>query len=141
MLNSTELACSSLYPNVRINSVTRSSTSAPARSCLRTEFLERGWAKIAGLVGEIVAAVIERTGGVPLFAEELTRAVLDSGDDGLVKRAIPVSLNDSLMARLDRLGPAKQVAQVGAVIGSEFSYELIHAVHPMSEEYLQKFDE
>ena len=45
------------------------------------------------------------------------------------------------MARLDSLGPAKQVAQVGAVIGSEFSYELIHAVHPMSEEYLQKFDE
>ena len=90
-----------------------------------------------GLAEETIAGVVERTGGVPLFVEELTRAVLDSGDDGLIKRAIPVSLNDSLMARLDRLGPAKEVAQIGAVIGSEFSYELIHAVHPISEEHLQ----
>jgi predicted ATPase len=55
----------------------------------------------------------------------------------LTGHEIPVTLHDSLMARLDRLGAAKAVAQVGAVIGSEFSYELLHAVHPFSEEDLQ----
>jgi tetratricopeptide (TPR) repeat protein len=85
-----------------------------------------------------IATVIERTGGVPLFVEELTRAVLESGGAGLTGRTIPVTLHDSLMARLDRLGPAKEVAQVGAVIGSEFPYELLHAVHPVAEEDLQR---
>jgi len=74
--------------------------------------------------------VVEHTGGMPLFVEELTRAVLESGDAQLSGREIPVTLHDSLMARLDRLGAAKEVIQVGAVIGSEFSYELLHAVHP-----------
>ena len=87
---------------------------------------------------ETIATVVERTGGVPLFVEELTRAVLESGDAKLTGREIPVTLHDSLMARLDRLGPAKEVAQVGAVIGSEFSYELLHAVHPIAEEDLQR---
>ena len=82
---------------------------------------------------ETIAAVVERTGGVPLFVEELTRAVLESGDAKLTGREIPVTLHDSLMARLDRLGPAKEVIQVGAVIGGEFSYELLHAVHPIAE--------
>ena len=86
---------------------------------------------------ETIATVVERTGGVPLFVEELTRAVLESGDAKLTGREIPVTLHDSLMARLDRLGPAKEVIQVGAVIGSEFSYELLHAVHPIAEEDLQ----
>src|SRR6266851_3895272 len=85
------------------------------------------------LTSETVDAVIERTSGVPLFVEELTRSVLEGGAR-LSGREIPVTLHDSLMARLDRLGPAKEVAQVGAVIGSEFSYELLHAVHPMAEE-------
>ena len=89
------------------------------------------------LAEETIATVVERTGGVPLFVEELTRAVLDNGGDGLIKSVIPLTLNDSLMARLDRLGPAKEVAQLGAVIGSEFSYELIHAVHPIAEGHLQ----
>jgi predicted ATPase len=89
------------------------------------------------LSAETIAAVVERTGGVPLFVEELTRAVLESGDAGLTGPQIPVTLHDSLMARLDRLGPAKEVAQVGAVIGSEFSYELLHAVDPIAEEELQ----
>jgi tetratricopeptide (TPR) repeat protein len=93
-------------------------------------------AKIA-LSDETIATVIERTGGVPLFVEELTRTVLESGDVKLSGREIPVTLHDSLMARLDRLGPAKEVAQVGAVIGSEFSYELLHAVHPTAEDELQ----
>jgi tetratricopeptide (TPR) repeat protein len=67
----------------------------------------------------------------------MTRAVLESDNAKLTGREILVTLHDSLMARLDRLGPAKEVLQVGAVIGSEFSYELLHAVHPFAEEDLQ----
>jgi class 3 adenylate cyclase/tetratricopeptide (TPR) repeat protein len=89
------------------------------------------------LVGETVDTVIERTGGVPLFVEELTRAVLESGSTKLAGREIPVTLHDSLMARLDRLGPAKEVIQIGAVIGAEFSYELLHAIHPVGAVELQ----
>jgi class 3 adenylate cyclase/tetratricopeptide (TPR) repeat protein len=89
------------------------------------------------LSNETVATVVERTGGVPLFVEELTRAVLESGDAKLTGTSIPVTLHDSLMARLDRLGPAKEVAQIGAVLGHEFSYELLHAVHPIPEPDLQ----
>ena len=85
------------------------------------------------LASESVDAVVERTGGVPLFVEELTRAVLESGQTKSSGREIPVTLHDSLMARLDRLGPAKEVIQIGAVIGSEFPYELLRAVHPMPE--------
>jgi predicted ATPase len=73
---------------------------------------------------QTIAAVVERTGGVPLFTEELTRAVLESGDAKLTGREIPATLHDSLMTRLDRLGSAKEVIQVGAVIDSDFSYEL-----------------
>jgi len=90
------------------------------------------------LSDETIATVVERTGGVPLFVEELTRAVLESGDAKLSGGAIPATLHDSLMARLDRLGPAKEVIQVGAVIGSEFSYELLHTVHPLAEGDLQR---
>ena len=86
---------------------------------------------------ETVAAVLERTSGVPLFVEELTRAVLESGDTDFRVREIPVTLRDSLMARLDRLGLAREVIQIGAVIGSEFSYEILHAVHPISDRELQ----
>ena len=86
---------------------------------------------------ETVAILVERTGGIPLFVEELTRAVLERGNAKLTKHEIPVTLHDSLMARLDRLGPAKEVLQIGAVIGSEFSYELLHAVYPLAEEDLQ----
>jgi tetratricopeptide (TPR) repeat protein len=93
-------------------------------------------AKIA-LSDETVAAVVERTGGVPLFVEELTRAVLESGNSKVTGRAIPATLHDSLMARLDRLGAAKEVIQIGAVIGNDFSYELLHAVDPIAESDLQ----
>ena len=86
---------------------------------------------------ETIATVVERTGGVSLFVEELTRVVLESGSSKPSGREIPVTLSDSLMARRDRLGPAKEVIQVGAVIGGEFSYELLHAVHTMAEEDLQ----
>jgi class 3 adenylate cyclase/tetratricopeptide (TPR) repeat protein len=87
---------------------------------------------------ETITVVVERTGGVPLFVEELTRAVIESGNAQLPGREIPVTLHDSLMARLDRLGSAKEIYQVGAVIGSEFSYELLRAVHPVAEEHLQR---
>jgi class 3 adenylate cyclase len=89
------------------------------------------------LAGETVDTVIERTGGVPLFVEELTRTLLESGGTKLAEREIPVTLHDSLMARLDRLGPAKEIIQIGAVIGGEFSYELLYAVHPVDTEELQ----
>jgi predicted ATPase len=89
------------------------------------------------LASESVDAVVERTGGVPLFVEELTRAVLESGQTKPSGHEIPVTLHDSLMARLDRLGAAKEAIQVGAVIGSEFSYGLLHAVHPIPDEELQ----
>ena len=86
--------------------------------------------------------IIERTDGIPLFVEEMTKAVLEAGSEEEAQRtaatvpsvalAVPASLHASLMARLDRLGTAKEVAQIGAAIGREFSYELITAVssHP-----------
>ena len=88
------------------------------------------------LPSDVVAEIIERTDGVPLFVEELTKAVLEGGNAGIVlSRAaatalnVPATLHASLMARLDRLGSAaKEVAQVGAVLGREFSYELLAAV-------------
>ena len=86
--------------------------------------------------GEAVEKVIERTGGVPLFVEELTRAVLERGDSTVTARTIPATLHDSLMARLDRLGPAKEVAQIASVIGREFSHELLSAVSSISQDAL-----
>ncbi len=88
------------------------------------------------LLSEIAAEIVKRTDGVPLFIEELTKAVLESGDaDTVLSHAattalnVPATLQASLMARLDRLGSvAKEVAQVGAVLGREFSYELLAPV-------------
>jgi predicted ATPase len=86
---------------------------------------------------ETIAAVVQRTGGVPLFVEELTRAILESGNEKLTAGEIPVTLHDSLMSRLDQLGAAKDVLQVAAVIGGEFSYELLQAVQSIAEEKLR----
>jgi predicted ATPase len=82
--------------------------------------------------------IIERTDGIPLFVEEMTKAVLEAGSEGEARRAVasvpspalavPASLHASLMARLDRLGPAKELAQVGAAIGREFTPSLLVAV-------------
>jgi predicted ATPase len=91
------------------------------------------------LPAEVVARIVGRTDGVPLFVEELTKSVLESGLlreeadcyvlDGALPAVIPMTLHASLMARLDRLGPtAKEVAQIGAVLGREFAYELIEPV-------------
>jgi class 3 adenylate cyclase/predicted ATPase len=82
--------------------------------------------------------IIERTDGIPLFVEEMTKAVLEAGSEPEAMQilaavpspalAVPASLHASLMARLDRLGPAKEVAQIGAAIGREFSHALLAAV-------------
>ena len=99
---------------------------------------------IAHLVGnkelpaDVMAEIVERTDGIPLFVEEMTKAVLEAESEGEARRtagavpspalAVPASLHASLMARLDRLGPAKEVAQIGAAIGREFSHALLAAV-------------
>ena len=85
---------------------------------------------------DVVEEVAARTGGVPLFVEEVTRLLLDRGEQGRIQ-AIPPTLQQSLMARLDRLGPAREVAQIGAVIGRDFSYALIRAVADMEDIALQ----
>jgi len=76
---------------------------------------------------DLVKTLVERSDGVPLFAEELTRLMRDTMGR-FVPGAIPETLQDLLAARLDRVGPARRVAQIGAVIGREFSYELLQAV-------------
>ena len=99
---------------------------------------------IARLVGnkelpaDVMAEIVERTDGIPLFVEEMTKAVLEAESEGEARRtagavpspalAVPASLHASLMARLDRLGPAKDAAQIGAAIGREFSHALLAAV-------------
>ena len=85
---------------------------------------------------QIVDGVTERTGGVPLFIEEVTRLLLERGEQGGIQ-AIPPTLQQSLMARLDRLGPAREVAQIGAVIGRDFSYALVRAVAGMDDAALK----
>jgi class 3 adenylate cyclase/tetratricopeptide (TPR) repeat protein len=103
----------------------------------------------AGLSPEIVGEIVERADGVPLFVEELTKAVLETADRDnrvaavlaagpLPEFAIPATLHASLISRLDRLGPiAKEVGQIGAVLGREFGYDLIEQVAGRSTEELQ----
>ena len=97
--------------------------------------------RIAGnklLPASVRQDIIERTDGIPIFVEEMTKAVLEAEGEGAAARtisavpspalAVPASLHASLMARLDRLGAAKEVAQIGAAIGREFSHALLAAV-------------
>ena len=101
----------------------------------------------AGVSSELVAEIVERTDGVPLFIEELTKAVVEAGADrgaltlsGVPASAlaVPATLHASLLGRLDRLGPtAKVVAQAGAAIGRDFSYDLVAAAAELSEPELQ----
>jgi predicted ATPase len=100
------------------------------------------------LPAEVLTQVISRTDGVPLFVEELVKMLLESGlmceeEDryalmGPLPLAVPTTLQDSLMARLDRLATAKTVAQLGAVLEREFPYELIRTVAPMDETTVQQ---
>ena len=85
---------------------------------------------------EVVEGVTERTGGVPLFVEEVTRLLLERGEQHGIQ-AIPPTLQQSLTARLDRLGRAREVAQIGAVIGRDFSYPLLRAVAGTEDVALQ----
>jgi len=108
-------------------------------------------AQIAGsktLPDEVVFQIAERTDGVPLFVEELTKSILERSllreendryvlDRPLQPLAIPATLHASLLARLDRLGSARRVAQIGAAIGRQFSYALLRAVSRLPEDELQ----
>ena len=85
---------------------------------------------------EVMDSVTERTGGVPLFVEEVTRLLLERGEQGGTQ-AIPPTLQQSLTARLDRLGPAREVAQISAVIGRQFSYPLLQATAGIADAALQ----
>jgi len=99
----------------------------------RTALVEQ----IAGstsLPDEVIDQIANRTDGVPLFVEELTKSLLESGVPAV---GIPTTLHDSLMARLDRLGSVRRVAQIGAAIGREFPYALLHAVSALPEDELQ----
>ena len=101
------------------------------------------------LPAELLEQILAKTDGVPLYVEELTKSILESGGlrdagdrydyagtaHGL---AIPATLRDSLMARLDRLLPVKEIAQIGAAIGREFSYELVSAVAPHAQAELDR---
>src|SRR5215472_4503999 len=106
--------------------------------------------RVAGrpLPPEVTAQIVAKTDGVPLFVEELTKAVLESGllvagpqgwclDGPLPPFAIPATLQDSLAARLDRLAPVKEIAQIGAAIGREFSYPLLRAIAGRDEPALR----
>ena len=110
-------------------------------------------AMIDGVVGDkhlpasVRQDIIERSDGIPLFVEEMTKAVLEAANEGTAERvvavipspsvAVPASLHASLMARLDRLGPAKELAQIGAAIGREFSHGLMAAVAGKPEAEVQ----
>jgi class 3 adenylate cyclase len=98
---------------------------------------------------EVLEEILVKTDGVPLFVEELTKTVLESGllrEEGnsyafakeLTPFAIPATLQDSLMARLDRLSPVKEIAQISATIGREFSYRLLEAISPIKGALLEK---
>ena len=132
----------SWHPHSHITTLVLNRLSRP----LRTTLVER----VAGreLPKEVVEEIIVKTDGVPLFLEELTKTVLES--NLLTERhgryvlsgpwrqlAIPATLTDSLMARLDRMGPFKRIAQIGATIGREFSYETLHAVADTPAEQIE----
>ena len=100
------------------------------------------------LPDEVVQEVVKRTDGVPLFVEEMTKMLLESGflkgvngsyelTGPLPSRAIPATVKGSVMARLDKFGPEKNLAQLGATLGRELSYDVLQAVSQVSEEDLQ----
>jgi predicted ATPase len=118
--------------------------------CRHSSCYERLWhVRLTVLPAEVVQQVVAKTDGVRLFVEELTKMMLESGPlweeadhnelaGPLPSLAIPTTLHDSLMARLDRLAAVKQVAQLGATIGRSFSYELVRAVSSLDDIILQR---
>jgi class 3 adenylate cyclase/tetratricopeptide (TPR) repeat protein len=90
----------------------------------------------AALPAELVDRIAARSDGVPLFVEELSKGIIETGS--AYSHDIPETLHDSLMGRLDRLGDAKQVAQLGAALGREFPYALLEAVAPLEEAALRE---
>jgi predicted ATPase len=126
------------YTNIALNRLGRADGAA---------MVERVAGKSALLPPDVIADIVERTDGVPLFVEEVTKAVLEAGAEHGLKLAaslpsaglgVPATLQASLMARLDRLGAAARgVAQIGAAIGREFSYELAASVSELAGEKLR----
>jgi class 3 adenylate cyclase/predicted ATPase len=119
---------------------------------LSREQITRMAAHVAGgkqLPAEVLQQIVEKTDGVPLFVEEMVKAVLESGymqevdgqyelEGALPSFTIPATLHDSLMARLDRLVSARSIAQLGAVIGRQFAYDVLHAVLQLDNLTLQR---
>jgi class 3 adenylate cyclase/predicted ATPase len=115
---------------------------------LQVEALMTHLARGKALPAEVMAHIVTKTDGVPLFVEELTKMLLESGllredtqhyalTGPLSAVTIPATLQDSLMARLDRLGAARDVAQLGAVVGREFAYDVLQAITLLDEATLQ----
>ena len=115
----------------------------------QTAVLTQQVAHDKALPAAVVEQIVAKTDGVPLFVEEVTKTVLESGllaeqadhyslTGPLPPLAIPVTLHDSLLARLDRLGAAKGLAQLGATLGREFPYGMVQAVAPWEEETLRR---
>ncbi len=113
-----------------------------------TQAMIRQVARRKLLPPELLQQLVAKTDGIPLFVEELTKMVLEQGllkeqagryelANPLFSLAIPATLQDSLMARLDRLATVREVAQLGATLGREFSYELLQAIAPLAESALQ----
>jgi predicted ATPase len=120
----------------------------PRLDAARTRTICQRVARGKLLPEEVLSQIIQRADGVPLFAEELTKMIIGSGlvqESGdaylltgpLTALAIPTTLQDSLMARLDRLNTVKEIAQIAAVIGREFSYDLIRYVFPLEDTFLR----
>jgi predicted ATPase len=124
------------------------SLSLARLSASETSVLVGGLTPGKALPSEVMKRIVERTDGIPLFVEELTKTLIESGrlreenesyvlDGPLPATAIPPSLHASLMERLDRLAPAKEVAQIGAALGREFSYELMSAMARRPDDQLR----
>jgi class 3 adenylate cyclase/tetratricopeptide (TPR) repeat protein len=124
----------------------RSHISQLVLNCLGKKQIEAMIEKLATdqvLSAEVIEQIRLKTDGVPLFVEEITKSVIESVTSVGAQHAaplhfaIPATLQEALLARLDRLSEARQVAQLGATLGREFSYELLHAVFPISETEVQ----
>jgi len=139
-------------PEFRVPWSMRSHLSQITLTRLPRKQAELMLARVAGgkaLPPEVLQQLLTKTDGVPLFVEELAKMVLESGllreRDGVYELAgplpplaIPTTLHDSLMARLDRLATVREVVQLGATLGREFTYEVLHAVSPLDEAALQR---